>query len=325
MVRRRHGNASAQPTPPPARRTRSSQPDRGQCPPLRRRQRASSRASALDSRDRPNPEGDMTRRTSRARTSRVFLHIGAPVAGSTYLRECLARHRRKLTRYGVLYPPSHLGHDGGHLGAVLDVLDLSGGDHAPTTGAWDRLAESARDWRRGTVVISHELLAGASEEQIDRIVGSFGNAEVHVVYAARDLARQIPLAWQEWVRGGGTATFEGYTNRIVEHGEHRLSQVFWSTHALDDVLARWAAYVPAGRIHLLPLPQDHGRSSVVWDRFAQTIGLNPRKFKVGSDEHAKPLSKVANEVLRLLTAEITDHPTPRGIDRVRSVLEKQPG
>ena len=135
----------------------------------------------------------------------VYLHVGASLTGSAYLRESLARHRRRLARAGVLFPTSHLGHAGGHLDAVLDVLALASPGNTPATGAWDRLAETVRDWRRGTVVLSHELLADATLPQVERVLGSFGDAEVHVVYAARDLGRQLPLAWQEWVRNGGTA------------------------------------------------------------------------------------------------------------------------
>ena len=133
----------------------------------------------------------------------VYLHVGAPLTGSAYLRESLARHRRRLARAGVLFPTSHLGHANGHLDAVLDVLALASPGNTPATGAWDRLAETVRDWRRGTVVLSHELLADATLPQVERVLGSFGDAEVHVVYAARDLGRQLPLAWREWVRTAG--------------------------------------------------------------------------------------------------------------------------
>ncbi len=181
-----------------------------------------------------------------ARPSRVVLHVGAPMAGTTYLRETLTRNRRRLTRFGVLYPAG-LGGETAHRDAVLDVLDLSAPGEHVTSGAWDRLAQAARDWRRGTVVISHELLADADEDQVARIVGSFGSAQVHVVYVARDLARQLPLAWQEWVRNGGTATFAGYLDRVARHDDHRLARVFWRSHDVAGVLARWGTCVAPER------------------------------------------------------------------------------
>ena len=43
------------------------------------------------------------------RPSRVVLHVGAPLVASTYVRDALARNRRRLTRHGVLHPSSHVG------------------------------------------------------------------------------------------------------------------------------------------------------------------------------------------------------------------------
>jgi len=251
---------------------------------------------------------------------KVFLHIGAPMTGSSYIGDCLARHRRRLARSGVLYPHSHLGHDGGHLDAVLDVLELSTTGHAASTGAWDRVAETARDWRRGTVVISHELLSDATEEQIKRAVSSFGNVEVHVVYATSGLARQIPLAWQEWVRNGGTATFATYVNRVVARDPHRMSKVFWQSHDVGEVLERWSAYVPGDRIHVLTVPDGENQDVFLWDRFARTIGIDPKKFKAGSDTRRVPLGLAENEVLRLLNVATGQGFDPARLERVRRAL-----
>lgn len=271
-----------------------------------------------------------SRRSPRAaaatpRTSRVFLHIGAPMAGAAHLRECLARHRRRLTRYGVLYPASHLGHDGGHLDAVLDALDLSSTTLAPSTGAWERLAETARDWRRGTVIVSHELLADASDAQVARMVGSFGSAEVHVVYATRSLARQLPLAWQEWVHNGGTAPFAAYANKVVSRDPHRMSKVFWASHDSDEVLRRWSRLVPPDRVHVLTVADGEDQDGVLWERFARTVGLDPGRFRISRDPRHSLLGLAGNEVLRLLNVESEQHPDPRGIERVRRALGSADG
>lgn len=251
----------------------------------------------------------------------MFLHVGAPMTGASFLRECLSRHRRRLTRFGVLYPPSHLGHDGGHREAVLDVLDLASNDQAPSTGAWDRLAETARDWRRGTVVISHELLADATEAQVERVVASFGDVEVHVVYAARGLGRQIPLAWQEWVRHGGTAPFPVYVNRVVARDAQRMSRVFWQSHDVAEVLRRWSVYVPADRVHVLTVPAGEDEDELLWDRFARTVGIDPRKFKAGGvDERRSPIGLAQNEVLRLLNVEAGQLADPDRMQHVRRRL-----
>lgn len=252
--------------------------------------------------------------------SKVFLHIGAPMSGATYLREGLARHRRRLTRVGVLFPPSHVGHEGGHVDAVLDVLNLTSADEAPTAGAWDRLAETVRDWRRGTVVLSHELLADASEEQVGRIVGSLGSADVHVVYAAGTLGRQVPLAWQQWVHSGGTAPYATYAQRVVSRDKHRMSRVFWRSHDVADVLARWSTYVPIDRIHVVTVPAGRDADTVLWDRFTRTVGIDPRRFRVGPDQPG--LHGLADtEVVRLLNVETHQSADPAVMARLRRALD----
>jgi len=237
--------------------------------------------------------------SSAARTYRVVLHIGAPLVASTYVRDALARNRRRLTRHGVLHPSSHVGAEGHHA-AVLDVLDLAAPGVETVTGAWDRLAQAARDWRRGTVVVSHELLADADEDQVARIVGSFGSAEVHVVYAARDLARQLPLAWQEWVRNGGTSTFEGYVDKVVRHDGHRLARVFWRSHDVADVLGRWTSVVAPEHVHVVTAPTGPDEDVVVWQRLAEVLGVDAGRFRTPAPT-GRPLDALAaTEAARLL-------------------------
>jgi hypothetical protein len=231
-----------------------------------------------------------------------MLHVGAPLTGTSYLRDTLTRNRRRLTRFGVLYPSSHLGSDAGHLDAVLDVLDLAAPGGRTTTGAWDRLTQAARDWRRGTVLVSHELLADADEDQVVRIAGGFGSAEVHVVYVARDLGRQLPLAWQEWVRNGGTATFESYVDKVARRDGHRLSRVFWRSHDVADLLGRWGAAVPAERVHVVTVPHGPDQDAVLWSRFARTVGIEPGRLRVGTDPGRRLDALAATEAARLLNA-----------------------
>lgn len=247
--------------------------------------------------------------SSPPRPSRVVLHVGAPLVGSTYVREVLARNRRRLTRHGVLHPSSHVGAEGHHA-AVLDVLDLAAPGVETVAGAWERLAQAARDWRRGTVVISHELLADADEDQVAHIVGSFGSAEVHVVHAARDLARQLPLAWQEWVRNGGTAGFEGYVDKVVRRDGHRLARVFWRSHDVADVLARWTSVVPPEHVHVVTAPAGPDEDVVVWQRVAEVLGVDAGRFRAPAPT-GRPLDALAaTEAARLL-----NHAGPRRLPR----------
>ena len=57
-------------------------------------------------------------------TRRVYLHVGAPKTGTTYLQDRLAANRNELARHDVHYP---LGLHASHFRAALDLLDLSWG------------------------------------------------------------------------------------------------------------------------------------------------------------------------------------------------------
>jgi hypothetical protein len=50
--------------------------------------------------------------------TRVYLHIGAPKTGTTYLQEVLFRNRARLAEHGVLYPGDSTA---AHYAAVLDL------------------------------------------------------------------------------------------------------------------------------------------------------------------------------------------------------------
>jgi len=258
--------------------------------------------------DRPGP-----------RPTRVVLHLGAPVTGTAFLHDALAGNRRRLARQGVLYPSGHVGGPG-QLDAVLDVLDLTRDEHR-VTGAWDRLGQAARDWRRGTVVVSHELLADADDVQVRRVLASFGHAEVHAVYAARDLARQLPLAWQAWLRYGGTSPFDAYLERVLAREDHRVARVFWRSHDVVEVLGRWSAYLPPERVHLLTVPGAADADRVLWERLGPVLGVDTGRLAT-PEPAPRPLGALAAlEAVRLLTVATGERPG----DAVLAVAARTPG
>ena len=63
-------------------------------------------------------------------------------------------------------------------------------------GSWAALCGRARE-HPGTTVISHEVLAGATTDQVRAAIAPLAGLEVHVVVTARDLGRQAPAHWQE--------------------------------------------------------------------------------------------------------------------------------
>jgi hypothetical protein len=205
---------------------------------------------------------------------RVYLHIGAPKTGTTYLQDRLTRNAGRLARHGVhvpsgsrLVPP-----DTGQFRAALDLLDQDwGGAPGHAEGAWPRLVKRVHGLE-GTVVISHEILAPARPDRVARALSdlSEGGAEVHVVYSARDLGRQLPAAWQESVKQGAGRGFRRFLDRL-EAGD------LWWGRALDlpRVLETWGAHLPPERVHVVTVPAPGAAPDELWRRYCTVFGIDP--------------------------------------------------
>ena len=94
---------------------------------------------------------------------RIFVHVGCAKAGTTFLQSALWQSRDVLRAHGVELPVDRLSHY--HLAlAVRDKLspDI---DSPKAFTVQDRFARALADSAAATVVVSNELLAGATPEQ----------------------------------------------------------------------------------------------------------------------------------------------------------------
>lgn len=203
----------------------------------------------------------------------VHLHVGAPRTGNAHLRSRLAANSASLAEHGVHFPRGPLGRDPGHthLRAALDLLGENGAGHREhADGSWDALVRKVRR-TRGTVVVGHELLSAAPPDKIARAMADLDGSEVHVVFSARDLARQLPAVWQESVKQGGRRTFQ----RFLADVQRSPEGWFWRSQGLPQVLGRWGAGLEPRHVHLVTLPQDPASPDVLWRRFCTAFGIDP--------------------------------------------------
>lgn len=231
-------------------------------------------------------------------TTRVYLHIGAPKTGTTYLQAVLFRNRAALAEQGVLYPGTR---ETAHYEAVLDLRGLDfGGYHDPRAdGAWSELAAAAHAWTGHSVVVSHELLAGADAEAKARTVASFGTAEVHIVYTARDLGRQVPAMWQESLKNGQRLDFEQYVQRLAApEREGRAARIFWRQQHVVEVLRAWGDHVPPERLHVVLVPPRGRPADLLWRRFAGVVGIDGEGLRLDAERTNVSLRLAEAELLR---------------------------
>jgi hypothetical protein len=211
---------------------------------------------------------------------KVLVHVGAPKTGTSFVQDLLFSNREALAAQGILYPADRFD---AHFLAALDLMELQwGGLEKQAVGAWDRLAEQVREWP-GSVIISHEILATASPEQVRRAIDSFGDAEVHILLSARDLVRQIPAEWQENVKHRRVVGYRAYLDKITDPSRRgALASWFWGVQEVPDILARWGATLPPERVHVVTVPPRDAPRGLLWERFATVFGVDPEAYSAST-------------------------------------------
>lgn len=238
---------------------------------------------------------------------KVILHVGAPKTGTSFLQDLLFSEREALQETGLLYSAEEFDT---HFRAALDLMQLPwGGLEWQATGAWDRLADQVRAWP-GTAIISHEILATASRVQVARALESLGagsGTEVHLVYSARDLVRQIPAEWQENLKHRRTTRYAEFLEQILDpERADEVAQWFWGVQEIPDVLDRWGSTLPRKQVHLVTVPPPGSPRSVLWDRFTSVLGIDPERFQPHQDRANVSLGVPEAAVLRRLNEAIED-------------------
>ncbi len=202
----------------------------------------------------------------------VYLHVGAPKTGTTYLQDRLYANRAALAEHGVHYP---VGLHTDMFPAALDLIDRPWAGHREKVrGEWAALMGRIRR-TSGTVLVSHEILASATTEQIDKVRRDLAGAEVHLVYSARDIGRQIPAEWQESLKHRSKRRFRRYL-KLLQRGDPRESSMwFWQVHHLPGVLNRWTSGISPERVHLVTVPPPGGPRDELWRRYCRAFGIDP--------------------------------------------------
>ncbi len=231
----------------------------------------------------------------------VHLHIGAPKTGTTYLQDRLARNAASLADHGIHFPTRTRMADPTlfHFRAALDLLDQDwGGTPGHAEGAWPAMVKRVRR-SSGTVIISHEILAPAPPQKIAKVMNDLAGDEVHIVYSARDLARQLPAAWQESVKQGRQWRFERFLDKA-----QRGDTFFMKAFDLPTVLGRWSRTLPPERVHLVTVPPPSAAPDELWLRFCRVFGIDPAWAPLDSERSNESLGIAETEVLRRLNRRI---------------------
>jgi len=261
----------------------------------------------------------------RTDTKRVFFHVGAPKTGTTYLQHVLFQNRDTLAADGVLYPYSDFGQS---FRSMQDFRGVGWGSTraAEFKGEWAAVASRSRDWKGHTVVISNELLGGSAPERVAKGVASIAPAEVHVVFSARDFARQLVSDWQEHIKHKHTVTLERFVDDLIELGHDApepFGELFWGMHDAGHVLERWAAVVPVENIHIVTVPQSGAPKDTLWRRFCAVTGLDPDGYDSETDQVNPSMGVVETELVRRMNLDVQGMPAQHYDPLVRKLLAEE--
>lgn len=235
---------------------------------------------------------------------RVYLHIGAPKTGTTYLQDRLARNTRSLSSHGVTLPTRSPVVSPGlfHFRAALDLLGQDwGGEPGHAEGSWDALVRRVRR-SSGTVIVSHEILAPAPAEAVARAKRELGGGEdVHVVYSARDLGRQLPAAWQESIKQGRKWTYRQFLKKVRQR-----QPWFYRSFDLPTVLGTWSAGLPPENVHVVTVPQRGSATApdALWQRFCAAFDIDPAWAPEESERRNPSLGAAETVLLRRLNKRL---------------------
>ncbi len=232
------------------------------------------------------------------RGDRVFLHVGAPKSGTTFLQASLSQNSKAMQKAGVLYC-------GSREEMFLAALDVRrshkawGRGRKETEGAWEVVCRRARRHRGGSV-ISQELLGAATQPQIEAALTRLHGLEVHVIVTTRDLARQCAAEWQEGIKHGRRLTFEEFRRGVVAvDSETDYARRFRASQELPGLLARWSVDIPRARVHLVCGPRPDSDPDLLWRRFADVIDLDVARLPSAGPEHANAsLGSAETDLLR---------------------------
>ena len=220
---------------------------------------------------------------------RVYLHVGTPKSGTTYLQSLLYSNREALRARGVLYPGRR------PFDQNRASLDVRHGRHLPGSAkpatTWSAMLEEVAAFD-GVAVLSNEWYVEADDDQLAAVVEQVGADVLHVVVTTRNLVRLIPAAWQESLKIGRGHGLDTFVTSLDTPDDT------WSWPMVDPghIAGRWAGLLSRDRIHVVTMPEDPPTRDLLWQRFAETVGFDP--------EGLDPSPRQANESLNVVSARL---------------------
>ena len=212
--------------------------------------------------------------------ARVFLHVGVPKSGTSFLQATLRANADRLLADGVWYPTQQ------HRGLFHAALELTG--NHPGWGVPQRRVDG--NWAglcaRGTPPGRHLGLQQRATSATSRPVTCA--AALARPRRARGAPRRhrprpgpaAPAEWQEGVKHGRGLRFDRFLARVLDPARsHSHARKFWRHQDLADLLDRWGHHLSPDRVHVVTCPPPGAPR----DAAVATVLLGHRRRPGGRD------------------------------------------
>jgi glycosyltransferase involved in cell wall biosynthesis len=229
---------------------------------------------------------------------RVFLHVGAPKSGTTFLQTVLWNNRALLEADNILLPGRDLFDYNLAMTAIRNPEPRNKLQQR-AKATWRRLRAEMDAWP-GDAVVTNEWFVRADAEQAARGRHDLADTELHIVYTARAFVHQIPAAWQETLKLGRGWSMSDFISGLDD------DQAQWSWWALDPALAleRWAGDLPPDRIHVVTVPPKGSDPGLLWKRLCSVLGIDPQRYDATTAEANESLGAEAAGLLERMGPEL---------------------
>jgi hypothetical protein len=248
----------------------------------------------------------------------LYLHIGLHKTGTTYLQNLLRVNREQIRHQQVEFSGGP-----GEPVQALAVWDLQGRrprgtDDRRIAGTWNALVEQIHSSGLPSALISEERLSLSTLKQAKKLVGSFPDAEAHVIVTARDLARVAVSAWQETVKNDSTWTWREFADAIKDPEQlaKNPARNFWLRQDLEKICELWESVVPAERLHIVTVPVSGSAPDLLQERFLSILGIDPGALTEEPVWNNETVGVAATEVIRRMNESLDGRLNQRQYDKV---------
>jgi hypothetical protein len=233
----------------------------------------------------------------------VYLHIGTPKSGTTYLQSRFSANHRRAADQGLLWPGPSWDR---HVAAVRELRRLDDGERPARRGPWMKLVREVLGWRGRAVLVSMEWMVGLTPRQVEVAVDSLRPARVEVVCTSRDLLRSFVAQGQEMAKNFRTWPWSRIVEEVLEDKGGPAHRVFWRQQDVPRILERWMAEVPADRVHLVTVPPPGADPEVLWQRFCEVLKVDGSDFEQ-PEQANESLGVVSTVLMQRLNAVARRH------------------